>query len=364
MQAALLETAGTPLVVVDDIEIEEPRFGEVLVRVSACGLCHSDISVIDGLPDTLSPMIVGHEASGTVETVGPGVTLLNPGDRVVLTPCPPCGTCYWCVRNQANLCVNSSTLLSATMKDGGTRLSRMGKVVYRGLGGGAFAEYVVSPETGAIKIPDAAPLDQACVIGCAVQTGVGAVMNTAKVKPGDTVLVMGLGGIGMSIVQGARLAGASQILCSDPIVTRRELALLLGATAALDPNSDDVVDHAHTATKGIGVDFAFDAVGDSRLVRCGLGAIRRGGMTVCVGGSREDIVIPPDLGLMVDEKRLVGCLLGGSSALRDIPMIMDLALAGRLDLESLITVRRPLVEINVAVADLRAGVGIRTVLTI
>ena len=206
MRAALLEAPNKPLVMVDDIEIRAPHVGEVRVAVKHCGLCHSDLSIMNGSFPSGLPIILGHEASGIVDAVGPGVENLSPGDRVVLTPCPPCGNCYWCVRNEHSLCVNTTSIMTNALPDGTTGLSRGGEPVYRGLGVGAFAEYVITPTTGAIKISDDVPLDVACVIGCAVQTGVGAALNTAKIKEGDTVLVMGLGGVGMSVVQGARLA--------------------------------------------------------------------------------------------------------------------------------------------------------------
>ena len=200
----------------------------------------------------------------SVEALGPGVTSLAVGDHVVLSPCAPCGHCPWCIRGEWALCTNGDALITASHPDGGTRLSRNGEVVYRGLAVAAFAEHVIIQETGAVKIPEDVPLDVACVVGCAVQTGVGAVLNTAKVGEGDTVLVMGLGGVGLSVVQGARLAGASRIIVSDPVAARREQALAFGATDAIDPTTDDVVTACHDLTEhNIGVDFAFDAAGSS-----------------------------------------------------------------------------------------------------
>ena len=216
MRAAVLDVPGQPLRIYDDVEIEEPRAGEVRVRVHQCGVCHSDLSIVDGSFPGLTPAVLGHEAAGVVEAVGPGVTTLVPGDRVVLTPCPPCGQCYYCQRGQFSICVNSAALATSALPDGGTRLSRDGEVVYRGLAVGAFGEYAITHAEGAVKIGDEVPLEVACVLGCAVQTGVGAVINTAGVEPGASVLVMGLGGVGMSVVQGARLAGAARIIVSDP----------------------------------------------------------------------------------------------------------------------------------------------------
>src|SRR5258708_27397639 len=191
MKAALLEVQGQPLRV-RDVTIAVPGPGQVRVRVHNCGVCHSDLSIVDGTFPSPVPIVLGHEAAGVVDAVGPGVADLRAGDHVVLTPCPPCGTCYWCVRAEPTLCVNASAIQTNAFPDGSTGLALDGQVVYRGVGLGAFAAYVLTQATGAVKIPDDVPLEVACVIGCAVQTGVGAVLNTAKVEEGATVLVMGL----------------------------------------------------------------------------------------------------------------------------------------------------------------------------
>lgn len=363
MQAALLESAGAPMVV-DTVDIAEPGPGQVRVRVAHCGVCHSDLTVAaSGLAPL--PVVLGHEATGVVDAVGEGVTSLEPGDAVVLTPLPPCGRCYWCVRGEPGVCVNSRSIMSATFLDGSTGLSRGGTPVYRGLGVGAFAEQVLTHETGAIKVPADTPLDVACVLGCAVQTGVGAVLNTARVEPGATVLVLGLGGIGLSVVQGARIAGASRIIVSDPVEARRDVALRLGATDAVDPTRDDVVATSFAITD-VGVDYAFEAAGRAALASLGLEAVRPGGTTVCVGAPPidESITISPAVVFSATEKKLIGCLLGSSNSIREIPRLIGLWRTGRLDLEALITMRRSLKEVNEAFADLEAGRGVRTVISI
>jgi S-(hydroxymethyl)glutathione dehydrogenase / alcohol dehydrogenase len=364
MRAALYE-AGNPKLVVDDaVAIAEPGPGQVRVRVHHCGLCHSDYTVLHGGYGQ-TPMVLGHEAAGVVESIGDGVTLVEVGDKVVLTPIAPCGRCYWCVRAEPGLCVNNSDVTSATFRDGTTGLSRHGELVYRGLGVGGFAEYVLTHETGAVKVPADTPLEIACVIGCAVQTGVGAVLNTAEVVPGATVLVLGLGGIGLSVVQGARAAGASRIIGSDPNAARREAALRMGATDVIDPGVDDVVGVTRELT-GVGADYAFEAAGFTRLAEVGIEASRPGGTTVLVGAPTVDqaITINPAVLFGVAEKKLKGCFLGSCNSLRDIPRLVALWRAGQLDLEALITHRRPLDEINDAFADLEAGVGIRTVVNL
>jgi Zn-dependent alcohol dehydrogenase len=365
MRAAVLETQGRPLAIRDDVEIAEPKPGQVRVRVSHCGVCHSDLSIVDGVFPAPLPIVLGHEAAGVVDAVGPGVALLAVGDPVVLTPVPACGRCYWCVRGEASLCVDSSGILTNTFGDGTTGLSRAGQTVYRGVNVGAFAEYVLAPANAAVRVARDVPLEVACVIGCAVQTGVGAVLNTARVGEGATVLVMGLGGIGLAAVQGARLAGAARIFASDPLPERRKVAESFGATDLLDPAADDVAARVREAT-GVGVDYAFETAGRASLVGVGLAAARNGGSVVCVGAPpvAEKIEIAPAALFTVSEKKLLGCVLGSSNSLREIPRLLSLWRAGRLDLESLITARRPLAEIDAAMTDLREGRGIRTVLSI
>ena len=365
MRAALLTAADQPLTVVDDIDIEAPRPGEVVVRVSHCGVCHSDLSNVDGTFPAPLPMVLGHEAAGTVEEIGPGVTTLVPGDRVVLTPAPPCGRCPFCLRGNYSICVNSTSVFTGMFNDGGTRLSRGGATVYRGLGVGGFGELATTQEAGAIKVDADTPLDIACVVGCAVQTGVGAVVNTAKVAPGDTVLVLGLGGVGIAIVQGARLAGASRIIVSDPIASRRDAAAHFGATDAIDPGAEDVVSHVHRLT-GIGVDFAFEAVGRAALGQAAVWSTRPGGTAVLVGAGPlgESVTIEPTVVFMATERRIVGSFLGSCNSPRDVPRLLALWRAGRLDLEGMITRRRPLTEVNDAFADMKAARGLRTVLEI
>ena len=362
MNAALLEAHGQPLRI-RNIDIRDPGVGQMRVRVHNCGVCHSDLSVADGVFPSPTPIVLGHEAAGVVDAVGPGVSGLAPGDHVVLTPCPPCGACYWCVRGEPTVCVNALGLQTNALPDGTTGLSMNGEVVYRGIGLGAFAEYVLAPATGAVKVADDVPLEVACVIGCAVQTGVGAALNTAKIVEGATVLVIGLGGIGLSIIQGARLAGASRIIGVDPLASKREVATGFGATAVIDPTSEDVAARVSQLT-GVGADYAFDAVGRAELIQLCLALTRTGGTTVCVGAPpmTDVITIPIPAMFVLSEKKLLGCALGSSNSLREIPRLIALWQAGRLDLEGLITARRPLSEVNEAFADMRAGKGIRTVL--
>jgi Zn-dependent alcohol dehydrogenase len=364
MRAAVLEPDGK--LAVGQVDIEDPRPGEVLVRVTDCGVCHSDLSSLDGSFPAATPTVLGHEAAGIVEAVGPGVTRLRAGDKAVLTPLPPCGRCYFCTRGQPTLCAEySSALFTSTRPDGTSPLSRGGELVYRGLGMGGWAEYVVLPQDGVVKVDDDVDLAEACVIGCAVQTGVGAVLQTAHVEEGATVLVLGAGGIGIAVIQGARLAGASVVVAVDPVAERREAALRFGATHAIDPTDTDVTAFCMDLT-GIGMDYCFEAAGQAALLEQGIASSRAGGTTVGVGAAPIDqgISIPMVAGFTATEKRLIGCLLGSVHAHRDIPRLLALAKAGRLDLAGMITDRYPLDDVTAAVDNLQQRRGIRTALTI
>ena len=253
--------------------------------------------------------------------------------------------------------------MTGLFPDGSAALRRNGETVYRGLGVGGFSQYSLTTEAGVVKIDADVPLDLATVVGCAVQTGVGAVLNAAKVEVGATVLVMGLGGIGISVVQGARIAGASKIIGSDPLAARREAALHFGATDVIDPAQTDVIGACYTATNGIGVDYAFDAAGHHKLVEAGLFATRYGGTTVMVGAPAADqnLTLSPAVLAVVAEKKIMGTLYGTGNPARTIPMLMSLWRRGALDLESMVSFRRPLDEINDGLDDVRAGRGIRTI---
>ena len=364
MRAALHVEKGKPVLLVDDVEIRDPRAGEVLVRVHACGLCHSDVTVMDAGMTT--PIVLGHEAAGVVEAVGAGVHSHKRGDKVVLTPCPPCGTCYWCVRGEFSVCTLAMGVMTGAFPDGSTGLTRKGEKVWRGLNVAAFAEYTVTHAQGAVVVPQDTPLEIACVVGCAVQTGVGAVLNAARVEEGATVFVTGLGGIGLSVVQGARLANASVVIVSDPVASRREIAKALGATHVLDPSRDDVLAAVRDLTGGIGADYAFEAAGVAALVTQCFFAARMGGTIVVVGAPPLDqaVTLAPAALVASMGKKIRGTLLGDCNSVRDIPRFLALWRAGRLDLDALITSRRPLSEINEAISDLRAAKGIRTVLVV
>jgi Zn-dependent alcohol dehydrogenase len=361
MRAAVTVPGTTELEVVD-VEIADPAPGQVRVRVHHCSVCHSDHGTLHlGLDE---PTILGHEAAGVVDAVGEGVTSVVPGDTVVVSPATPCGRCYFCVRDEPTLCAASLSEYGGTFADGTTGLARGGTRVMRGLGVGGFAEHLLVREHGAVKIPADVPLDVACVVGCAVQTGVGAVLNTAGMEAGATVLVLGIGGVGLSAVQGARAGGASRIIAVDVLESRRDAARRMGATDVIDPTRDDVVGATRELT-GVGADYAFDTAGATQLAEIGLAATRPGGTTVLVGVPPADqkLALRP-LPFILGGKRLLGCTLGSCNSQRDIPRFVAMWQAGQLALDALVTHHRPIDEINEAFADLEAGVGIRTALSL
>jgi Zn-dependent alcohol dehydrogenase len=366
MRAALMTKANQPLEIIDDLVVADPRAGEVRVWITHCGLCHSDIYSLDGTFGAPTPMVLGHEAAGEVESVGAGVRHVHPGDKVVITPMPSCGRCHACITGHPSLCDDARNWGSGLLPDGTSPLSRNGSLVYRGNGLGGFAEQAVVAANAVVKVADDVPLDVVCLIGCAVQTGVGAVLNTARVPPGATVLVMGLGGIGQSVVQGARVAGSSRIIVSDPVAERRRRAVGFGATDTIDPSGTDVAAAVRELTMGVGVDFAFDAAGSADLITAGVRATAPGGAVVMVGApdpaERLSRIAPA--GLIAEEKRLLASMVGSSNGPRDFPRLLALWQRGALDLDAMVTSRRPLSEVNEGFDDLLAGRGIRTVVSV
>jgi len=363
MRASVLEGLGSRLVVADDVDVEDPHPGEVRVQATHCGVCHSDLHFVHGDLPTPFPVVLGHEAAGVVETVGAGVDSLAVGDKVILTLQAQCGRCYFCARGATHLCVLGNGVSTGVLPDGGTRLSRGGNVVYRGVGLGGFAEYVVAPASCAVKVAADTPLDIACLLGCAVQTGVGAVLNTAGVGVGDTVMVIGLGGVGISAVQGARLAGASRIVGVDPVASRRAQSLAFGVSDAIDPAEDDIAGAALELTGGIGLDHVIDTAATPATITSGIMAIRPGGSVTVVGvPGFEDTIELPVIAWALSEKRVTGSFMGSSNSHREFPRLLDLWRAGRLDLDSMVTTTRSLSEIPDAFDDLVAGHGLRTVI--
>jgi NDMA-dependent alcohol dehydrogenase len=360
MRAAVLYEVGRPLVV-EDVELLPPRGGEVLVRIAATGVCHSDLHYIKGDLVMPLPVVLGHEAAGIVEAVGPGVTSVRPGDRVVILFAPACGHCRYCDSGRPHLC-EMRYRVRGKMPDGTTRLRARGREVHHFTCVSSWAERAVVPEAGVLPIGPDVPLAAAALLGCAVTTGVGAVVNTARVVPGSSVAVFGLGGVGLNVVQGARLAGAATIIGVDLLDHRLEAARRLGATHTVNAGRADPVAEIRDLTQG-GVDYAFEVIGRAATVRQAVDACARGGTAVVVGlpPSREELHLPGPA-FVLDEKTLRACFYGSSRLRADIPRLLALYRAGRLALDELVTATFPLDQVNDAVAALDRGDGLRSVL--
>ena len=360
--AAVLEAPRKPLTVTD-IDVEPPRAGEVMVEVGASGVCHSDISVWNETLAHPVPLVLGHEAAGTVAEVGAGVTSVAPGDRVVLSWLAQCGTCFYCVARQPQLCeVAGVAFARGTLLDGTTRYRRDGQPLYQMAGLGTFTERCVVPEAAAVKIPDTIPLASAALIGCGVLTGFGAAVNTAGIRVGDTVAVLGCGGVGLSAVQGARIAGAGMIIAIDLHEERLAMAARLGATHTLQP-SDTVAKEVRALTGGRGADHVLEVVGRQQTVRDAIRMTRRGGQVVLVGAAGDDVTVtlPAFSGVVMTEKVIRGSLYGSSDVRRDVPRLVSLYQSGLLKLDEMVTETFPFAQVNDAVEYCAAEKGARAV---
>ncbi len=354
VRAAVLSAPGERLRLAE-LVLPEPGPGQVKVQVAATGVCHSDLSLARGTLRAAMPVVLGHETAGTVVSVGEGVTRCVPGDRVVLCWAPPCGACWFCTEGEPWLCERSSDAAAvpyATVD---------GLDVHPGLSTGGFAEQTVVSERAVIAVPDGVPLEHAALVGCAVMTGVGAVLKTAKVRAGQSVLVVGLGGVGLSVVQGARLAGAGKVVVVDRSPAKLELALTMGATDALEAGGE-LAKQVRALTDRRGADHAFDCVGLAETIRACWSATRRGGATTILGiGGKEQQVGFTALELFHFARTVQGCVYGSTDPLTDIPVILEHAAAGRLDLGALITGTIGLDGIDGAFEAMEAGRGVRTI---
>ncbi|WP_354640026.1 alcohol dehydrogenase catalytic domain-containing protein [Kitasatospora camelliae] len=358
MRAAILhETGQDKLEVRDDVEAVGFGPGKVRVRLHATSLCHSDLSAMAGILPQPAPFVPGHEGAGEVVEVGEGVTGVAPGDRVVLCWMPPCGRCALCRGGQTHLCVASIRRLSTpTFRFGA------GTDAYGFYSTGTFAEEAVVAADAVLPVPADLPYELAALIGCGVTTGLGAAVNTARVEPGSSVAVIGAGGVGIAAVQGARVCGAARIAVVDPVESRRQRALAFGATDALAP--EELKAAARSQQAG-GFDYVFEAVGRSATVRAAYDATRRGGAVVVIGaGAKEDTVGFSMAELFFNEKRLLPSMYGGGDVRRTAEQAVRLWRAGRLDLAGMITHRLPLEGVNEAIAQMRGGEALRTVLTL
>ncbi len=358
MRAAVQREIGQDkLEVVDDAEAVGFGPGKVRLRIKATGLCHSDLSAMNGVLPQPAPFIPGHEGAGEVVEVGEGVDRLRAGDRVLVCWLPACGRCPSCERGQTHLCLTG--FLNAA-----TPNYRCASGDLFGFAGtGTFAEELVVDAACAVPIPDDVPYEIAALIGCGVTTGIGAALNTAKVRAGSSVAVLGCGGVGISVIQGARAAGAAEIVAVDPVAARREGAVRFGATEAVGP--EELADARNRLTGGEGFDYVFEVVGRSETARTAYETTRRGGTLCVVGaGAADDFLRINMFELFFDEKRILPSLYGGGDVLRSYRRVIRLWRAGRIDLGGLITHRVRLEEVNEAVRQMRSGEALRTSITV
>ena len=349
---------------VEDVDLAPPGPGEVEVWLAASGVCHSDWNVVTGATANPLPAVLGHEGAGVVESVGDGVDSVAEGDHVILSWLPACGRCYYCSRGRQVLCdVAMKDMFRGTLPGGALRLSQNGGPLYHYSYLSAFAERCIVPEGCCVRIRDDAPLEVAALVGCAVMTGYGAAVTRAGVKAGSSIAIFGAGGVGLSAIMGARLAGAAVIAAVDPFPFRRETALELGATQALDPGSDNVPAALRGLTDGRGADAAIDSAGAPGVLAQAYAAVRRGGTVVAVGLPPEGLSAElPAADLAREEKVVTGSFYGSCSPQLDMPEVLDLYMDGLLPLDRLVSRAYPLEEINDAFAAMNAGEVARAVI--
>ena len=364
VNAAVFTGPNEPLEVRKLTISAEPGPHEVLVKLAASGVCHSDLHVLDGDWGSPAPMVLGHEGAGVIVAVGAEVHDLAVDDHVILSWTPSCQRCEFCVSGHPVLCqLANETAYQHVFFDGKPRLSDGEIDVKSFLAVGSFGDHAMVPASAAIKIRKDAPLAQAALVGCAVTTGIGAVINTAKVEPGSTVLVVGCGGVGLNVVQGAKLAGAKQIIVADVSAEKLALGQQFGATHTVNSRERDLLEAVRELTGGRGVDYAFEAIGLPFTIEACYEAIRRGGTAVVVGQVADGVKISIDPFVMSDqEKKLIGSNYGSSRQSIDFPNIIDLYMEGKVDLDSMITDRITLDGVNAAFEQMRRGSGIRTVI--
>lgn len=365
-KAAVAWEPGKPLSI-ETVEVDAPKEGEVLLRVVASGVCHTDAFTLSGEdPEGLFPVILGHEGGAVVEEIGTGVSSVKVGDHVIPLYTPECGKCDFCKSGKTNLCqAIRLTQGKGVMPDGSSRFSQNGKMIHHYMGTSTFSEYTVVAEIAVAKINKAAPLDKVCLLGCGITTGVGAVLNTAKVEPGSTVAVFGLGGIGLSVVQGAVMAKASRIIAIDLNPTKYEMAQALGATDYVNPKEHDapVQDVIVDMTDG-GVDYSFECIGNVEVMRAALECCHKGwGESTIIGvaGAGQEISTRPFQ--LVTGRVWRGTAFGGVKGRSELPGYVENYLDGKLKVDEMVTHTMPIEEINHALHLMHAGESIRSVVT-
>jgi S-(hydroxymethyl)glutathione dehydrogenase/alcohol dehydrogenase len=364
VKAAVAHKAGAPLTL-ETVELDGPRSGEVLVEIRATGICHTDEFTLSGAdPEGLFPAILGHEGAGVVVEIGPGVKSLKKGDHVIPLYVPECRECEYCVSDKTNLCqAIRITQGQGVMPDGSSRFSLGGKKLFHYMGTSTFSNYTVVPEISLAKIREDAPFDKVCYIGCGVTTGIGAVINTAKVEPGANVVVFGLGGIGLNVIQGARLAGAGMIVGVDINPARKTLATKFGMTHFVNPKEveGDLIAYLVNLTKG-GADYSFECIGNVEVMRQALECCHKGwGVSVIIGvaGAGQEIKTRPFQ--LVTGRVWKGTAFGGAKGRRDVPKIVDWYMDGKINIDDLITHKLKLADINQGFDLMHAGKSIRSV---
>ncbi len=354
IKAAVLHEYHTPLVV-EEVDLADPGPGEVLVKVDATGVCHSDLHIIDGEWGRPLPMVLGHEAAGTVVTCGEGVTQFAPGQKVIFSFRPNCGECFYCHQGHPVLCEGRNSAVG-TFPDGTTRLSLRGTPITHMARVASFAEYAVTPAEQLIPIPQDFPMAVAALIGCAVMTGVGAVMNTARVQPGSSVAVIGCGGVGLNVIQGARLAGASKIIAIDLRENKLEYAHRFGATHFINASESDPVQQVRALTAGRGADYTFEVIGHGKTIRQAVDAARPRGTVTIVGMAPDGEETNLNAwALAAHEKLICGSWYGSAHPRVDLPRMVDLYLGDKLEIDALISRTYRLDEINEGFDLLRRG---------
>lgn len=364
-KAAVLTGVGTPLEVRDDVELAPPGPGEVRIQVGASGVCHSDLSVQNGTIPLPTPIVLGHEGAGTVVEIGEGVTNVAVGDHVVCSFVPNCGECYFCTRGQGYLCERSGMAMLGGLLDGTTRLTSQGAPLHQMAMLGTFGEEAIVPAISVVKIDPSIPLKVAALIGCGVLTGVGAAMNTASIREGDTVAVIGCGGVGLNVIQGAKIAGAGEIVAIDMFDTKLEMADQFGATRTVKAGEQDPAAVITEATGGRLADTVFEVIGIKETMLQALSLTRQGGEAIFVGVPRMDVILelPAALEFLYLNKTIKGCWYGSANVNEDVPKLLGLYQEGTLKLDELISREIGVEDVNEAFAAMQSGEVARSVIT-
>jgi NDMA-dependent alcohol dehydrogenase len=363
-KAAVCVGLNEPLEI-QDLELEAPRAGEIRVRMGASGVCHSDLSIQNGTLMGSFPMVLGHEGAGIVEELGDGVTGLEVGDHIVVSWVPQCGECFFCKKGQGFLCeAGQMAMVTGGLLDGTTRFSRDGEPIKQMACSGTFAESAVIPAIGAVKIPKDVPLEIGALIGCGVLTGVGAALNTANIREGDTVAVIGCGGVGLNVIQGARIAGAAEIIAVDMLPNKLDMAKQFGATTLVNAGDGDPVSQVMDLTAQRGVDVAFEVIGLKQTIEQTVMMTRRGGEAVLVGVPRMEVMLelPAFFGVVLMSKTVKGCWYGSSNVQKDVPKLLEYYKSGELMLDELISRRIQVDDVNDAFKAMEAGEVARSVI--